>query len=120
LQRILEQVRMTLFTSEMSKNLMYDLLDLEQVALNTFKLNKEFFSLFDAIEQAFCVVSHIAAQKRIRLVMPSCPEEQHENYENIYGDKNRLVQVILNFLSNSLKYSKCDTKIKLVLVLREV
>jgi hypothetical protein len=37
-----------------------DLLDLAQMENNTFKLNKSFFSVFDAIDKAFNVVSHVA------------------------------------------------------------
>lgn len=99
---------------------MADLLDLAQLELNTFKLNKEFFSLFDAIEQVFSVLGHIAALKRVTLEVPQLSEEDQENFENIYGDKKRIVQIILNFLSKALKYSKADTTIKLLLVLREV
>ena len=32
---------------------MMDLLDFAQIEKNTFKLNKEFFSIFDVIQQAF-------------------------------------------------------------------
>ena len=37
------------YTSEMMRNLMMDLLDLAQMEKNTFKLNKDFFSIFDVI-----------------------------------------------------------------------
>ena len=35
---------------------------------NTFKLNKDFFSLFEVINQACSVVSHVSNKKRINLV----------------------------------------------------
>ena len=50
LQKCDDQVKMTLFTSEIMRNLLMDLLDLAQMEQNTFKLNKDFFSIFDAIE----------------------------------------------------------------------
>lgn len=37
------------FGSEMMHNLMMDLLDFAQVEQNTFRLNKEYFSVFDII-----------------------------------------------------------------------
>lgn len=37
-------------------NLMMDLLDFAQIQKNTFKLNKEYFDLFDIIKQAFFMV----------------------------------------------------------------
>jgi hypothetical protein len=39
---------------------MMDLLDLAQLENNTFKLNKEFFSMFYVIEKAFSLLSHVA------------------------------------------------------------
>jgi signal transduction histidine kinase len=39
-----------LFSTKMMQNLMMDLLDFAQIEKNTFKLNKEFFNLFDAIK----------------------------------------------------------------------
>jgi signal transduction histidine kinase len=32
-------------------------------------------------------------------------------FEQIYGDRNRLVQVLTNFLSNSIKFSNRDSQI---------
>ena len=43
-------VNMMLFSTKMMQNLMMDLLDFAQIEKNTFKLNKEFFNLFDVIK----------------------------------------------------------------------
>ncbi len=42
-----------------------DLLDLAQMENNTFKLNKDFFSIFDVIDNAFKILSHVSQNKRI-------------------------------------------------------
>jgi hypothetical protein len=34
---------------------------------STFKLNKSFFSMFDVVESAFGVVSHVADKKEVAL-----------------------------------------------------
>lgn len=87
------------------KHLMLDLLDFAQMEKNTFKLNKTYFSIFDTIDNAFSVVDHIAHSKKIQLVFPEIDDDLKPYLSQIYGDKNRYTQVIVNFLSNSLKFS---------------
>ena len=52
--------------------------------------------------------------------MPDITNEQEITYYSaIYGDQNRFLQVIINFLSNSLKFSPTDSKIKVQLKMLE-
>ena len=46
---------------------MMDLLDLAQLENSTFKLNKDFFSIFDVIKRAFSLVSHVSEKKNVSL-----------------------------------------------------
>jgi signal transduction histidine kinase len=66
----LKSVQMLVYTSKMAKNLMMDLLDLAQVENNSFRVLSAPFSLLKVIEDAFLVVSHIAKEKKIKLVSP--------------------------------------------------
>ncbi len=95
----------------MMQNLMIDLLDLAQIENNTFKLNKAFFNLPEAITQASQVVRHNAAAKQLTLVGPLMQTNEVQFFQQIYGDKSRLVQVIMNFLHNSIKFSHQGSKI---------
>lgn len=54
---------------------MMDLLDLAQIENNTFKLNKAFFSLTGAVEQAFSIVKHAAQRKNLELLVSEINEE---------------------------------------------
>lgn len=104
------------FNCEIMTNLMMDLLDLAQLENNSFKLNKVFFSLTDACKQAIQVVGHNASLKNVEIEGPStdsCTDLETELLEQIYGDRNRMVQVIINFISNSIKFSLRDSKIKI-------
>ena len=58
---------MMLFSSELMRNLMMDLLDLAQMENSTFKLNKSYFSIFDVINRAFSLVGHVADKKQVTL-----------------------------------------------------
>lgn len=66
-QRI-DTVKMMVFSSEIMRNLMMDLLDLAQMENSSFKLNKEFFSIRNTISKVFGVVGHIANKKNVRLI----------------------------------------------------
>jgi signal transduction histidine kinase len=54
----------------MMRNLMMDLLDLAQMEKNTFKLNKDFFSIFEVIQKAFMLLSHVSNKQKVTLKMP--------------------------------------------------
>lgn len=64
-------------------------------------------------------MQHIADKRKIELVPPEVSSEDKLFFDNIYGDKNRFIQVIINFLSNSLKFSKPESKICLGLSIVE-
>jgi hypothetical protein len=36
---------------------------------NTFKLNKDYFNLFEVIDQAFKMVSHVSEKKNVHLLV---------------------------------------------------
>jgi signal transduction histidine kinase len=110
-----ETIRMMKFSSNIMRNLMMDLLDLAQMENSTFKLNKEFFNINVTIKKVFDLVGHVAQKKNVQLVLLP-PAKREEPYFNaIYGDESRFVQVIINFLSNSLKFSNSGSKINIFL-----
>ena len=54
---------------------------------STFKLNKEYFSIFDVINRAFSLVNHVANKKNVVLEAPIIQNKQEEAYYTaIYGD----------------------------------
>jgi hypothetical protein len=42
---------------------------------NTFKLNKNYFSIFDVIDQAFSLVKHVSKKKNVTLEFPKVEDE---------------------------------------------
>ena len=57
----------------------------------------------EVINKAFTVLDHFACQKNIKLVKNLEGEETH--FKKIYGDERRYLQVLINFVSNALKFS---------------
>ena len=49
-------LRMMIFSTEIMRTLMMDLLDLAQMENSTFRLNKSFFSMHDVVNTAFGIV----------------------------------------------------------------
>lgn len=119
LAECIDNLKIMVYTAQIMENLMMDLLDLAQMENNTFNLNKDFFSFFEAIDQAFSVVSHLADQKQVRLEAPTCTASEAEYFKQLFGDKNRFIQVIINFVSNAVKFSEPQSKVKLNLKILE-
>ena len=77
-----------MYTSQMMRNLMKDLLDLACMESNTLKINNEFFNLSSVIDQAFIIVDHYAKLKNIQL-QAIVPINYENNFTAIYGDERR-------------------------------
>ena len=90
---------------------MTDILDLAQAESNTFKLQEDIYSLPKVIDDAFKVVAHLAKLKDVALEAPKLTSEILAVFQTMQGDKNRLRQVLINLLSNSLKFSIAGSRI---------
>jgi two-component system sensor histidine kinase/response regulator len=81
-------------------NLVEDILDLSRFEFNKFKLNNSWFFVVDLIEEVFQLTSFIAVSKNIDLTYTN------ENiFGHIYSDQKRLKQVLLNLVTNALKFT---------------
>jgi hypothetical protein len=58
---------------------------------STFKLNKSFFSMFDVVESAFGVVSHVAEKKEVALEFTPNSEKETPYYSELFGDQSRFM-----------------------------
>ena len=47
-------------------------------------------------------------------------EDLKEVFSHVKGDKNRYTQIMLNFLSNSIKFSKSGTNVHVYLSILEI
>jgi signal transduction histidine kinase len=84
-------------------NLVTDLLDVTKISEGQLQVNKEEFSLNELIEKCL---------EEVRLTNPD-REFVYRPGNNIivFSDRSRIEQVIVNFLSNSIKYSSGKGKI---------
>ena len=89
----------------MITNLIEDLLDLAKMENSVFKLNNDYFNLIDVITEAFNIVSFSAEEKNVKLLLV-VDRSKPFIFQKVYSDKRRFLQILLNFISNSLKFVK--------------
>ena len=63
------------------------------------------------IDDAFRMVGHISKLKQVTLVAPVFEENQEKIFKSLKSDKGRLLQVLVNLLSNALKFSNSGSSI---------
>ena len=105
LQTSEEVVQMQVYSSTMNENLINDLLDLAKMENGKFSLHSEPFNLIKTIKAAFHIVHDMAAQRDITLAALIDDQSHLELLQSIIGDDRRYQQILLNFLSNALKFS---------------
>ncbi len=111
----IERIKSCLSTVETSSghllSLINDILDLSKIESGKIELFEDFFDLEESLKNLISVVSVKAREKEQEiLIQLDCTMTTH-----LYGDSMRLTQVIMNLLTNSIKFSDAKTKILLTL-----
>lgn len=108
----------SLFSSNMLLNLINDLLDLAKMENSQFHLNIDLFNLHDVINKALDTLAFQAQQKNIKLSYVY-EDSNFSYFTSINGDSYRYQQILLNFLSNALKFTPFNGLIKVEVRLLE-
>lgn len=94
-------------------NIINDILDLSKIEAGRTELQEHTFDLRKCIKDSFAVISISAVQKNLELSSTI----NHDVPDHIYGDSERLKQVLLNLLGNAVKFTQSGSisvKVKLV------
>ncbi|APU70025.1 MAG: ATP-binding protein [Christiangramia sp.] len=78
-------------------HLISEMLDLSRIEQNELELNKTEFDLNRLVEEAVEDICYTNQEVRINI--------HHEDEFQVLADRNRIEQVMLNFLTNAIKYS---------------
>jgi PAS domain S-box-containing protein len=83
-------------------DLINDILDFSKIEAGKLELENEEFNLLEMLERTVEVIKIKAQEKNIELLFDYSPEAP----VRVYGDAVRLRQIILNFLSNAVKFTE--------------
>ena len=82
------------------EELVTDLVEISRIETGELKMNFEYFNVYDILKNLTKDAKQRNTNKKIKIDL-DCPDKSLF----IYGDKNRIDQVIANLLSNSLRYT---------------
>eukprot|EP00347_Sterkiella_histriomuscorum_P019699 403340624 len=82
-------------------NLVEDIMDFSTLQFNTFNLNFSWFFPQEIVSEVFQISEFQAQMKGVQLIFDNKIEENVQ----IYADKRRLKQVLLNLTTNALKFT---------------
>ena len=87
--------------------LISELLDLSKIETGTLELRKEKFSLNELAIETIEDILYTNSSHHINLY--------HDFHSYVYADRDRIGQVMINFLTNAIKYSPASTRIDVTL-----
>ena len=99
-----EQLEHLTHCKSVSKLLLYlvnSILDLSQVRQNKLKVVKNNFNLYEMLEEIKALYTFQFEQKGLKFIIEQGPKLPR----GVYNDKHRLIEVLINLLSNALKFT---------------
>jgi PAS domain S-box-containing protein len=88
-------------------NLINEVLDISRVETGNLQLSLEPVGVAEALEEALSLMRPLAAERGIELRTPTLLEPA----DYVMADRQRLQQVLLNLLTNAVKYTPLDGKV---------
>ena len=94
-----------IFGQKMMENLINDLLDLAKMDNNEFEINKDYFNFSLLVYESLYMVVDQANKSKINLKAEIDSMNNLELIKNILGDRQRYMQILMNFMSNAMKFT---------------
>lgn len=83
-------------------HLINDVLDMAKIEAGRMNLNPEKFKVFEILDEVIGFTSSLASEKNLALLI----EEDSDKEVEIYADRTRLRQVMINLINNSIKFTE--------------
>lgn len=93
-------------SGELLLHILTELLTYSKNTLNRSKLEKSNFQVLEILYQIKSIFGKLAADQRVNLNISLRPNILRKLI--LYGDSNRIIQVVMNLVSNSLKFTPVD------------
>ncbi|MDB5231293.1 MAG: hypothetical protein JWN76_2098 [Chitinophagaceae bacterium] len=104
IKQISENLQVVISEGERLTHLINDVLDLAKIEAGKMEWNLDTVSMQEVAERALSAASGLFDQKTLKLV-----KEIESNLPAISGDQDKLIQVILNLISNAVKFTDKGT-----------
>ncbi|MBL6989539.1 MAG: hypothetical protein ISR65_07165 [Bacteriovoracaceae bacterium] len=83
-------------------NLIADLIDLSSIEMGKLKLSSKTLSLNEVVDECIALLTPLANEQNVVIKNELGTKE----YQFVYADHTRLTQVLINLMSNAIKYNK--------------
>ncbi len=100
ISQISENLQVVISEGERLTHLINDVLDLAKIEAGKMEWNQENVSMPEVAERAIAATTSLFDQKALKLV-----KQIDSDIPEITGDKDKLIQVIINLISNSVKFT---------------
>jgi DNA-binding response OmpR family regulator len=99
-QQVIENLQIVVSEGERLTKLIDDVLDLAKIEAGKFTWNMTSVSVRDVIDRAVAATASLFDAKSLKLVRDMAPD-----LPEITGDQDRLIQVVINLISNAVKFT---------------
>jgi GAF domain-containing protein/CheY-like chemotaxis protein len=101
INQVNENLQVVISEGERLTHLINDVLDLAKIEAGRMEWNQENVSLPEVVERAVLATTSLFDQKGIKLI-----KKVDNNIPDIIGDPDKLIQVVINLFSNSVKFTE--------------
>ena len=101
ISQITENLHVVISEGERLTHLINDVLDLAKIEAGKMEWNFENVSMTEVLERAMAATSSLFDQKKLKLI-----KHIETDIPEIAGDRDKLIQVIINLVSNSVKFTE--------------
>jgi osomolarity two-component system sensor histidine kinase SLN1 len=113
ISKIQQSMKLIFRSGELLLHIMTELLTFSKNSLKRSKLENADFCILEVALQIKSIFGKLAKDQNVHLSITLSPNEMRKMV--LYGDSNRIIQIVMNLVSNSLKFTPVDGKVKVMI-----